>query len=341
MSNEKPAVSVIIPVYNVEKYLRKCIDSVLNQTFKDVEILLINDGSKDNSQSIIDEYQEKYPEIIRGYQKENGGLSSARNYALKLAKGEYITFLDSDDYLDNDYIEVLYNEAKKYDSDMVCSGQRKVGESGEILAVLSYPLEKNPRTILRRLNISGKIYRKEYIERCNLQFAEGKTYEDDPFNLVMLFMSKNFRIVNYEGYNQLVREGSITSRKIQAEKIPYEALEHSISYVVQHKEEVNDYDIFEFTVLSFFTYFIFQANKKHMYLKTGRERKSDCLVVLQFCDFTKKMLETYMPDYYRNKNIGLLKNRDLQLSQRCGVWLYVRLCKYNLLRRFTKLYYTL
>lgn len=335
----RPAVSVIIPVYNVENYLRKCVDSVLNQTLKNVEILIINDGSTDASQSVIDDLHKKNPDVIKAFQKENGGLSSARNYALDIAIGEYITFLDSDDYLDDDYLETLYSEAKKYNSDMVCSGQKKVNEKGEVLAILTYPIDKNPNCILRRLNISGKIYKKEYIEQHNMRFAIGKTYEDDPFNLVMLFMAHNFRIIRYEGYNQLVREGSITSKKINSERIPYVALEKSISYVVEHKENVTNYEAFEYTVLSFFTYFIFQANKKHMYLKKGIERKSDCSVVLQFCDFTMKILKRYMPNYFRNTNVKIFKNKELQLSQRCGVWLYVHLCKSGMLNVFTKLYY--
>lgn len=339
MENNKIGVSVIIPVYNVEKYLDKCIKSVLEQSMQNFEVIVVNDGSTDDSAKIIENYCNMYPEKIKAYSKENGGLSSARNYALDKAKGEYVTFLDSDDYLDKDYLERLYTVAKKNDSDMVCSGQRKVAEDGRTLAVLSYPIKANKKCILRRLNISGKIYRRAYIEQHHMRFAVGKTYEDDPFNLTMLFLAKNFRILNYEGYNQLVREGSITSKRIVIDKIPFDALEKSISYVLSHKDEINDYEIFEYTVLSFFTYFIFQANKKHVYLKKGKERKSDLDVVLKFCDFTKRIIETYMPEYYKNSNINILKNRELQLSQRCGVWVYVRLLRLHILNNFTKLYY--
>lgn len=340
MSDNKIAVSVIIPVYNAEKYLEKCIDSVLGQTLKEnIEILLVNDGSTDQSQEIINKYQEKFPQIIKGYYQTNMGVSQARNYALDLAQGEYVTFLDSDDYMDENYLETLYYEAKKYNSDMVCSGQRKVSESGEIRAVLTYPIDKNPKTVLRRLNMSGKIYKRSCIERHSVRFAEGKTYEDNVFNLVMIFMAENFKILQYEGYNQIVHDGSITSKKILDEKIPYEALEKAISYIVEKKAECNDYLAFEYTVLSFFTYFIFQANKKHLYLNKGKERKSDCEVVLKFCDFTKSILNRYMTDYYKNPNVKIFKNKELQLSQRCGVWLYSKLCRWNLLNAFVKLYY--
>lgn len=332
-------VSVIIPVYNVEKYLSKCIDSVLEQSFKALEIIVVNDGSTDRSVDIIKDYISRYPNIIKAYDKKNGGLSSARNYAIQLAQGEYITFLDSDDYLDCDYIETLYSIAKNNNSDMVCGGQKKVDQDGKVLARLKYPLEINPNTILRRLNISGKLYKREYVEKYKMRFADGKTYEDDPFNLFMIFMAKNLKLVSYEGYNQLVRQGSITSKKIDSSKIPYDALEYTIKYVTEHKEACNDYSVFEYTVMSFFTYFIFQANKSHAYLAQGKERKSDSSAVLEFCDFSMRILKTYMPSFYKNSNLPFWRNTDLQLKQRVGTFGYVMLCRLKILKFIVKIYY--
>ena len=112
----KVLVSIIVPVYNVEKYIDKCLNSLVNQTLKNIEIIVVNDGTKDNSQKIIDKYTKKYS-FIRSYIKENGGLSSARNYGLKHAKGEYIAFVDSDDFVDKNMFEQMYLYAKnnKYD----------------------------------------------------------------------------------------------------------------------------------------------------------------------------------------------------------------------------------
>ena len=93
-------VSMIIPIYNVEKYLRRWLDSIVNQTLKDIECLLINDGSPDQSQKIIDEYVSKYPQLFKSYIKENGGLSDARNFGLNYVTGEYIAFVDSDDWIE-------------------------------------------------------------------------------------------------------------------------------------------------------------------------------------------------------------------------------------------------
>ena len=97
-------VSVIVPVYNVEKYLERCLNSLVNQTLQDIQIIVVNDGSPDNSQEIIDRFEKEYPDKLKGYIKENGGLSDARNYGMQFVEGEYVAFVDSDDYVDETYI---------------------------------------------------------------------------------------------------------------------------------------------------------------------------------------------------------------------------------------------
>ena len=111
-------VSIIVPVYNVESYLDKCLNSLVNQTLKDIEIIVINDGSTDNSQKIIDKYSKKYKNIIN-ITKENGGVSEARNLGLEKASGEYIGFLDSDDWIEPDMYELMYQKAKTENFDIV------------------------------------------------------------------------------------------------------------------------------------------------------------------------------------------------------------------------------
>ncbi len=121
-------VSVIVPIYNVEQYLPRCIESLLNQTLDNYEIILVNDGSPDQSQKIIDQYQKMYPDKIVGLIKENGGLSDARNYGIPYAKGEYISFLDSDDYVDCTFLEKMYNKAIETQSQIVVCGYYGVNE---------------------------------------------------------------------------------------------------------------------------------------------------------------------------------------------------------------------
>ena len=114
-----PKVSVIVPIYNVEDYIEQCLETLVNQTLEEIEIILVNDGSKDNSEKIAKQYKEKYPNKITYLEKENGGLSDARNFGIPYAKGEYIAFLDSDDYVELIMYEEMYKIAKKEDSDIV------------------------------------------------------------------------------------------------------------------------------------------------------------------------------------------------------------------------------
>ena len=111
MKMNKYKVSIIIPVYGVEKYISKCLDSLVKQTLNDIEIIVVNDGTKDNSQKIIDKYVKKYPDKVKSFIKENGGQGSARNYGLKQANGDYIGYVDSDDYVELEMYEKLYNKA--------------------------------------------------------------------------------------------------------------------------------------------------------------------------------------------------------------------------------------
>lgn len=337
--NSKIKVSVIIPIYNVERYLNKCITSVLDQTLKDIEIVLVNDGSTDGSYKIIEEYENKYKNI-KVINKENGGLSSARNAGLEIAEGKYITFLDSDDYIMNDYLENLYVSAEKNNSDMAVCGQYKVDRVGNVLSEITYPVEIEGNCVLRKMNIAGKLYRNEYLQRHNIRFGVGKIYEDNPFNFVALFLAKNIVFLQYAGYCQVVREGSITAKKIVDSKLPYIEIENAIKYVLQHEEEINDKDILEFTLISFLTYFIFQANKSHGYMKL-KNRKSDWRVVDHFCMYSMEILNKYFPNYYKNKYIGPVTRYKLAKIQKIGTWGFVILCRTKLLKMFARIYYIL
>ena len=171
-------ISIVVAVYNAEKYLHKCIGSVLKQTYKEFELVLVNDGSTDTSKRIIEEYIENYPDKIKLFNKENGGLSSARNTGLAHVSGKYVCFLDADDYFEEHYLENLVSVAEEYQCDMVCSGQYKVDERGKILNTIYFDA-KEGRCLSRRLNISGKLYKMEYIRKWNLEFPLGKKYEDN------------------------------------------------------------------------------------------------------------------------------------------------------------------
>ena len=208
-------VSIIVPVYKVEQYLKRCMDSVLNQTYKNIEVILVNDGSPDNCPALCDEYA-KIDSRVRVIHKENGGLSSARNVALDSVKGDYIFFVDSDDWLALDTLEVL-NEYLEKDYDMI-SFQRtylteeKVVEKGE----------KNPKdmdvsqyidaSFLGRYDffVTTKIFKVEVFN--NVRFLEGRNYEDlEIMHRLFLNMKKVVGLDYFLYYYWKGNEGAITN----------------------------------------------------------------------------------------------------------------------------------
>ncbi len=147
-----PVISVIVPVYNVEKYLERCLDSIINQTLKNVEIICVNDGSTDNSINILKEYSSQI--II--VNKENGGLSDARNKGLDYASAPYIAFVDSDDWIEETAFEEAYSAIEKYKTDFVCFGSQKVYEDGKT------EIQKLPVKGFQKMN-----YKKNQKNSCN------------------------------------------------------------------------------------------------------------------------------------------------------------------------------
>ena len=210
-------VSIIVPVYNVEKYLAKCLDSLVNQTLEDVEIIVVDDGSKDNSKQIIDEFQTKYPDKIKSFVKKNGGLSDARNFGLDRASGEYIGFVDSDDYVTAEMFEEMYSLAQKYDAEMVICNLQKVDENGKIIQKLTQ-IPNMPEKIDLAKNLSvfsdlgyfacNKLFRKELFE--NKRFKKGVHFEDIQLVPQLLLGCKILAQTQNYHYQYLERQDSIT-----------------------------------------------------------------------------------------------------------------------------------
>ena len=217
-------ISIIIPIYNVEKYLEKCLDSILNQTYKNLEIILIDDGSTDNSPNICNSYCEK-DKRIKIIHKNNEGVSSARNKGIELSKGKYIVFIDSDDYVSNEHIEVLYDCIISNNVDLVISNLIDISEDGIILnneEKESFLMNKDQclKELLSEDNFyhlcCGNIYRKDLLEKirfnCKYRIAEDLDFLYRYIKQISsaYFLSKNT-------YYYLKREGSATN-SIYSEK---------------------------------------------------------------------------------------------------------------------------
>lgn len=207
-------VSVIVPVYNTEKYLGICLSSLVHQTFKDFEIIVINDGSTDNSQRIIDDYKKEYPKLIKSFSFPNQGISKSRNIGITKAKGKYITFIDSDDYVDITFLEEMYNKITFEKADLCVCDYYTVNEEEEIkkFKIDDFPnssLKDNPELLLK-VNPSpwNKLFKKELFK--NLKFENIK-YED--LLLVTKILLEAKKIVKLNKYLNFyrIRENSQTT----------------------------------------------------------------------------------------------------------------------------------
>ena len=166
-------VSVIVPVYNTEKYLRKCLDSLVNQDFSDYEIVIVNDGSTDSSESIINEYVSKY-DFIKSFAKANGGLSSARNYGIDKASGNYLAFVDSDDYVESNYLKELYESITKDKSDIAVCEFSYVYSDGKVIrsySNLDYTDDSLKKYLLTPPMAPIRLFKKELFKKITNSYS--------------------------------------------------------------------------------------------------------------------------------------------------------------------------
>lgn len=215
--NSDIKVSIIVPVYNVELYLEKCLLSLIHQTLQEIEIIVVNDGSKDDSQKIIEKFQQEYPSKIFGFNKENGGLSDARNFGIDQAKGQYFGFVDSDDYVSETMFEEMYNLAEKHSAEMSICNLQKVDENGNITQKLTQ-LSNLPAKIVLENNLSvfsdisyfacNKLFRRELFQ--NKRFKKGIHFEDIELIPQLLLLCKTLVFTPNYHYQYLERQDSIS-----------------------------------------------------------------------------------------------------------------------------------
>ncbi|WP_430840289.1 glycosyltransferase family 2 protein [Clostridium nigeriense] len=223
-------VSIIVPVYNVEKYIRKCLESLVNQTLEDIEIIVVNDGSTDNSQNIIDEYASKFPHLLKSFIKKNGGLSDARNYGLSYCNGEYIGFVDSDDYIDIKMYEKMYSKAKDENSDIVVCDYNKVYNRKMKLVRAKKYVDKKNMFIDTLAAAWNKIYRREMIMKSGVIFPKGLIYEDTEFFCKLIPYIKVASYVSEPFVYYIQRRGSIANTQGEKNAHIFRILENIINY---------------------------------------------------------------------------------------------------------------
>lgn len=207
-------LSIVLPVYNVEKYLDKCLGSLVCQTIDDYEIIVVNDGSKDDSQTIIDNYVSKYPTIVKSFIKKNGGLGDARNFGVKYSTGKYITFLDSDDYVAKDLYKNMYELAENNNYDLVVADLEYFWDDNSKESFIKEGLNIISENNINNLFISplfswNKLYRRELFTSLNCIYPVGVWYEDIPVTLKYFSCIKSVGYYRGESYHYRQRSDSI------------------------------------------------------------------------------------------------------------------------------------
>lgn len=297
----RPLVSVIIPVYKVEQYLKRCVDSVLAQTLEELQIILVDDGSPDNSPAICDEYA-RNDSRIQVVHKKNGGLSSARNAGMKLAAGKYLFFLDSDDWLEKDGLELLVNTAEHYNVDFVRYRSIRSGWPGlpENAPCMVEPVreldggyydksrivnEVYPKLIATSsltfgaiLGACGSLYNLQFLRDNNIVFAEDiKFSEDVPFSAKVVTEASCFYYIDEPGvYHYFYNPNSI-SKSFRADR-----WDSCVKIIETCEALFKDYDKFNFNdQLLFLRWFcILLALNEKKFLKDYHERKSYCRSII-------------------------------------------------------------
>lgn len=276
MTKVPSKVSIIVPVYNVENYLAKCLESLINQTYQNIEILVVNDGSSDSSEQIIQHYAHKYPEKIRAFIKENGGLSDARNFGIDRAAGDYLGFVDSDDYVTPTMFEEMVNLAEKHQSKIVICNIQKVDQHGNITQKLTQ-IPNMPGKIDLGNNFSvfsdlsyfacNKLFKKELFNEK--RFKKGVHFEDIQLIPQLLLdcdivaQTQNFH------YQYLERTDSITKTHTEKGLDILKAIQDveeyfEMSRYSEKRKELKNFQIFE-GVYSFLAYLAFVKDNDIFY----------------------------------------------------------------------------
>jgi len=315
-------ISVIIPVYNVEIYIEKCINSLINQTLKEIEFIFVNDGTPDNSVDIIKEYQKK-DKRIKLLEKTNGGQASARNLGLKSAKGEYIAFLDSDDYVKNDTYEKMYKRAKKEDLDIVICNYF-LTYTDHIEEVKNNITDKEEKIILPSEYIMltpspwNKIIKKEYLINSNFSFPEGIIYED--FASIPLLGLNNPKVVYInEPLIYYVQSDTSTMRNKEY-KSKYEDIFKATEYLYNNMIDKNYNEELEYLLTYHFLYLAslnFYKYKKYKNINLIADK-----------------MKKYFPNWNKNK---IVKNKfDKNKILYMKLFYYKKYFLINIYRRLTK-----
>ena len=314
---KKCKLSIIVPVYNAQDHIRKCVDSILKQVNNEYEVLLINDGSKDNSEIILREYEKLYPDIVRVISKKNEGVAKTRNLGIKEARGDYICFVDNDDFIEDTYFSTFY-DAIKTGYDIVIGGYRRVALEKIQFQVIPKKSEWYKYIMMAPW---AKIYRKEFLLENNIEFLNYGLGEDVYFSLVAYSCTDKIKVIDYIGYNWYFNTESVsnTSQKGFNEALdPLYLLEKIYERVGKEKAE--------------YSYFYVRYGIWYL-LFSGRNAKTD-----EFIREYKKILSWYELNEIRLKFPVGKKTDGEKLSVKLIIKGFIIMHRLKLIKAFAYFY---
>lgn len=295
--------SIIIPVYNVENYIDKCLNSVLEQSYPEFEVIIVNDGSKDGSQKIIEKYEARDARF-KGYRKENGGLSDARNFGLKYVTGDYILFLDSDDYWEKDLLQKLYDCIMERKVDMIRFAFQKVDEKGQVLGKIitgdfsDLSMEEAIGIILRGDCVEpawSYAYRTDFFLGNGFLYPKGYYHEDYGLTPYVLLKAKKISSISYVGLNYVQRSGSIMNSDNYEKTVT--KTDHVYTLYCSLREKIGNLDVCEESKKQMMEFMSRVLMDQILFLK-GEEKQN----------FIKKIKEFHLEQYFCQKGIkGIIK----------------------------------
>lgn len=334
---KNPEISIIIPVYNAEKYLDECMGAILNQTYKDYEIICVNDGSLDKSLEVLNKYKERYPQIFRVHSQENQGQAVARNVGVDMAVGRYIAFIDADDRILQDYLEVLHTAAVENDSEMVICSYEKFDNEGNIILrrnAKDWEVEfKDGLKHVFQYSPWGKLISSEMLKKYDIRFVAGEKMEDGPFGIITNSTAKNVVALDYFGYEYRmysestmggIREKGISMSR-RAQQFPTKGIEYAAKKVHEIKGEEYD-EVLEFCILKAIAGFVFVFCKKE-----------DKETHKEICKFADYMIKQYFPNAGKNSYIRK-RVKKLPFSHWMAVKLLVVMNGLHILYPFARIY---
>lgn len=306
---------MVIPVYNAEKYIEKCADSLLQQSYTELELLFVDDGSRDQSWQILKKKTEKDKRIVLLHQ-QNAGTSAARNRGIEASSGEYLTFVDGDDYVGPDYIASLVEKMEELETDMAVCGLTRVDEKGNCIDKLIpgvYQKYEKEEWVMRISCVACHMYRRELWEKYQIRFGIGVRGEDMPIALFFASVCEKIVTLPNAEYYYVQHEGSAMAEfgGLRKYKLPYDILEETIKKIkkVGIKNGEDNFELFSLRILATF-----------ISLAHGAEKEE----IKKLKAYIEKMMETYFPKAWKNPNTKLFTKLELPFFQKVSVWILIQ-----------------